>query len=157
MTLHILCLLAQTPVPPAGPDDDFAPMLLPVMLLLLAICLVLIGVGIVLALVGAACMAALVALGIVSSSAAVALWRRQATAGVRALHYQVCAAVGAPAGVVAWWAALALSGREMSLRWIVLYGLAAGTLAGLALAATGDWALRTAYRRLAGSRESIGR
>ncbi len=156
MILHALGLLAQTPAPTTGPDDDFAPMLLPVMLLVLAICLVLVGIGIVLALMGAACLAALAALGIVSSSAVIALWRRQVTAGVRALHYQVCAAVGAPAGVVAWWMALALAGREMSLRWIVLYGLAAGTLAGLTLAAAGDWVLRVAYRRLAGNREPVG-
>ena len=136
--------LAQQAVPP-GPDDNFGPFLL--LLGFLVVCLILIGVGIVLALAGMACVAALMTAGILSVSALVAVWRRQVAAGVRAFHYQVCAVLGVPSGIVGLWIASALSGREASLRWIILPGSVAGCLMGLVLAAAGDWTLRTIYRR----------
>lgn len=159
--LHPLCLLlgwfAQEPTPLQSlPDDDFSPMLLPLMFVVVAVCLVLMGIGVVLALMGIACAAILAALGIVSSSAVVALLRRRIFDGVRAFHYQVCAAVAAPAGVTLLWTASALFDLQMRLRFILPLGVLAGIVAGLSVAGMLDWTARTACRRLHSSFVSAG-
>src|SRR5947209_2441933 len=90
------------------PDNGFDPGLLFVALFFGAVLLVLVGIGIIMGLVCAVCAALFVALGIVSSSAIIAILRRRFSAGFRALHYQVLALVALPCGIGALWLGCAL-------------------------------------------------
>ena len=124
------------------------------MLIVIAICLILMGIGVALALMGIVCAAILVALGIISSSTIIAVLRRRVFAGVRAVHYQVCAAVAAPAGVTLLWAASAVFDLQMRLRSILAFGAVAGVIAGLVVAGAFDWSARVAYRRFLRMRDA---
>ena len=147
--LIVVGLLTQELTPP-GPaaSDDFSPLLFVMFLAALAVCLVLLGIGIVLALAGIVCTMILAALGIVASSAVAALLRRRVATGVRAFHYQACAALAAPAGVMLLWSASALCNLQMSPRSVLPLGLLAGCVTGLTVAGVFDWAARLAYHRL---------
>jgi len=144
-----LCLIADADLSP--PDNDFSPAVFFIVLCVFAVCLVIIGIGIVIGLVCAAVTAVLAALGIVSFSAMVALWQRRFSAGLRALHYQLCAlaALAAlPAGVGLLWLGSDLLGFHLRHRHILLAGVAGGAAAGLLVAAALDWFGRFAWQRL---------
>jgi predicted membrane-bound spermidine synthase len=137
------------------PDDDFSPAVFFAFLLICAVCLVLIGIGLVAALASLAFATLLVAFGIVSSSALIALFRRRFSAGFRAFHYQLCAAVVAPCGIAALWVGSSLFHFHFRHRYILVVGLLAGTVAGIALAFTLDRLFRLAYRRMGGGSEPL--
>lgn len=142
-------LLAMTDgVQSLPPDDDFSPAVCFVALCFFAACLVLVGIGVAIGLVGAAGVAALVAFGIVSSSAVVALWQRRFSAGLRALHYQLCAAAALPGGVCLLWLGSGFFGLHLRHRHVLLVGALAGVAAGLLLAGVLDRLGRFALRRL---------
>ncbi len=150
----VVHLLAQASPAPSDPADDFSPLIFVMLLVTLAACCFLLGVGLILTLVGIVCTAVLIALGLVSSSVVFALLRRRVSAGVRALHYQVCALMAAPAGVAL--VALASAGFRPGMSWrsILPLGVLAGCVAGLLVAGTCDWAARLAHRRLLPTRGS---
>ena len=129
------------------PDDDFAPGLFFGALFIVAVLLVLIGIGIVIGLVCAACAAAFVALGIVSSSALVAILRRRFSAGFRALHYQLLAVIALPCGIGVLWLGSALFEFHLRHRYVLLIGSAIGIMAGICIAFILDRFVRFAYRR----------
>jgi hypothetical protein len=130
------------------PDDDFSPGAFFILLVFGAVCLLLIGAGIVAALAFFAFVALLVVFGIVSASASIALFRRRFSAGFRALHYQLCAVVSAPCGIAAFWICASVFHLHCRHRYILLFGLLAGAVAGVVLAFTLDHLSRLAYRRL---------
>ncbi len=130
------------------PDDDFSPAVFFIMLCFFVVCLVLVGIGIAIGLVCLAFAAVLVALGIVSSSALVAIWQRRFSAGLRALHYQVCAAAALPGGVCLLWLGTDLFALHLRHRSILLVGALGGVAAGLLLAAVLDSFGRFVRRRL---------
>ena len=96
-------------------------------LLVLAIMLVLIGVGLVLGAAAVALTFALVAAGVVSSSVMIGVWRGKAQAGLRAFLLQCGIFAGIPAGMLCAWAATSLWEQINGTLVIVL---AAGGLAG---------------------------
>ena len=85
------------------PDNGFDPGLLFVALFFGAVFLILVGIGIVVGLACLACAGIFVALGIISSSALVAIFSRRFSVGLRALHYQLSALIGLPCGIGALW------------------------------------------------------
>lgn len=123
--------VASTTTPP---DDGFDPGLLFAALFFSAVLLVLIGAGIVVGLACLACAAIFIALGVVSSSALVALFRRRFSAGLRALHYQLSALVGLPCGVGALWLGCLLFDVHVRHRYILAIGSAIGIVAGVIIA-----------------------
>ena len=129
------------------PDDDFAPGLFFGALFFGLVLLVLIGIGIVIGLVCVACAAAFVALGIVSSSALIAILRRRFSAGFRALHYQLLAVIALPCGIGALWLGSALFEFHLRHRYVLLIGSAIGIMAGICIAFVLDRFVRFAYRR----------
>ena len=118
-------------------------------------CLVLIGIGIVLALAGLAFSALLVAFGIVSTSALVALIHRRFSSGLRALHYQLFALAAAPCGVIVLEFGAWLFHLHLRHRYILLFGLLAGVGAGVAIAFLFDRVARFVYHRFI-SRDKYG-
>jgi hypothetical protein len=132
----------------AEPADDFAPGLLLGVLFLLAVVLVLIGIGIIIGLVCVAFVGAMLALGLISSSALVAILRGRLSAGCRALHYQTLALIGVPFGIGVVWLGLYLCGTNLGTLWICLLGSAAGVLTGLCVAWILDRLAQLIYRRL---------
>lgn len=146
-TMTSVCAAAEV----AGavpPEDDFAPGLFIGALFICVVLLVLIGVGIVIGIVCAACATAFVGLGIISSSAFVAILRRRFSAGFRALHYQLSAVIGWPCGISALWLGRALFEFPLRNRDLLIFGSAGGILAGICLAFGLDRLVRLAYRRL---------
>lgn len=135
---------ASTTTPP---DDGFDPGPLFVALLFVAVLLVLIGIGIVVGLACLACAGIFVALGVVSSSALVALFRRRFSAGLRALHYQLLALLGLPCGVGALWLGCSLFDVHVRHRYIVATGSATGIVAGAIIAFILDRFFRFVYHR----------
>ena len=129
------------------PDDDFAPGLFFGAIFFVAVLLVLIGIGIVIGLVCVGCAAVFVALGIVSSSALIAILRRRFSAGFRALHYQLLAAIALPCGIGALWLSSALFEFHLRHRYILLIGSAIGIMAGICIASILDRFVRFVYRR----------
>jgi len=129
------------------PDDDFAPGLLFGALFFGAVLLVLIGIGIVVGLVGVAGAVAFIALGIVSSSALIAILQRRFSAGFRALHYQLLAVIGLPGGIGGLWLGSAMFEFHLRHRSIILIGAAIGIVSGICVAFVLDRFVRFAYRR----------
>ena len=126
-----------------APDDDFAPGLGIMALVMIVVCLILIGVGIVVGLAFMAIAAALAAAGIVSASVVVGLLKKRPSAAARALFLQLGGLGGAAAGGV-----LALAVRwlaEMDVHWG--WALAAGGLGGLAAGAAVALAFNFAWSR----------
>lgn len=129
-------------------DDGPDPGLLIFALLMLAVVMVLIGIGIVIGLLCIACAGAMIALGVLSSSALVALLRGRLSDGCRALHYQTLAVLGVPLGIGVFWLGGTLYGVSLQPRLILILGSAVGVLAGLGIAALLEAGARFAYRRL---------
>jgi hypothetical protein len=117
------------------------------MLLFAFVFLVLFGIGVGVGLACAACASLLVAMGIVSSSALVAMCRRRMSSGLRAFHYQICASLGIPAGVFLLSAASIAFDLRLRPRPLMLIGAGAGIAAGLLLAFVCDRLARLAYNR----------
>ena len=135
-------------------DDGFDPGLLFVALFFGAVLLVLVGIGIIIGLVCLACAAVFVALGIVSSSALIAILRRRFSAGFRALHYQVLALIALPCGIGALWLGCALFEFHLRHRYILAIGSAVGILAGISIAYILDLSIRFVYRRFVPASDS---
>lgn len=129
------------------PDDDFAPGLFIGALFIGAVLLVLTGIGIIIGFVCVACTVVFIAIGIVSSSALIAILRQRFSAGFRALHYQLLAVIALPCGVGALWLASALFEFHLRHRYILLIGSAVGIMAGSCVAFVLDRFVRFAYRR----------
>src|SRR5471030_1719351 len=123
MLTFVRSAAAATDTPP---DDGFDPGLLFAALFFGAVLLVLVGIGIVVGLACLACAAIFVALGVVSSSALVALFRRRFSAGLRALHYQLSALVGLPCGIGVLWLGCSLFDVHIRHRYILAIGAAIG-------------------------------
>lgn len=136
------------------PDDDFTPALFFFVLFVGAVLLVLIGIGIVIGLVGVACAGLFAALGIVSTSALIALLRRRFSAGFRAFHYQLSAVIAWPCGIGALWLGSALFEIHLRYRYILLIGSAVGIIAGLGSAFVLDRFVRFVYRRFVPASEA---
>ena len=135
-------MAASDTVPPA---DDFGS---PVALFVLAaVMLVLVGMGIVISLTFLACTAIFVGLGVISSSALVALFRRRFSSGLRALHYQLLALIGLPCGAGTLWLACSLFDVQIRQRYILAIGGAIGIVAGIIMALILDWSFRFVYHR----------
>ena len=145
-SLILVQLFAQA----GGVDDDFSPGLFFGVIFFGVILLVLIGVGIVVGLVCLACAATLAALGIVSTSAVVAIANRRFVSGLRALHYQLLALVGLPCGIVVFWFGCVLFHFPINHRHILLAGSGIGVLAGLVIAFVFDRLFRFAVSRILG-------
>jgi len=131
------------------PADDFSPMLFVMTMIALCVFIILIGIGIVLALVTAAFCFLLVTLGILSTSALTGIFRGKFSSGLRALHYQACAALALPAGIAIFWAISEILGSELPFPAILIIGSAAGICAGLVFAFVLDKAALILYRRFA--------
>ena len=125
-------LLLASSIPPH--DEGFFPAMLSITLCLAVVC--------------AAAAAALVGLGILSSSALVAVWQRRFSAGWRALHYQACAALGLPSGVGLLWLGSNLFALGLRSSDILLVGALSGMAGSLGLAAVLEGFGRFASRRL---------
>jgi hypothetical protein len=136
------------------PDDGFDPLLLFVALFFGAVFLVLVGIGIIIGLVCVACAAVFVALGVVSSSALIAILRRRFSAGFRALHYQVLALIALPCGVGVLWLGCALFDFHLRHRYILAIGSVVGILAGISIAYILDRFIRFVYRRFVPASDS---
>jgi len=129
------------------PDNGFDPGLLFVALFFGAVFLILVGIGIVVGLACLACAGIFVALGIISSSALVAIFSRRFSVGLRALHYQLSALIGLPCGIGALWLGCLLFDFHLRHRYILAIGSAIGIIAGIAIAFILDRFFRFVYRR----------
>ena len=134
-------------------DDGFDPALAVLVLFFGAVLFVLIGAGIIVGLVCVACAGVFVGLGIVSSSALIAILSRRFSAGFRALHYQLSAAIALPCGISALWLGSSLCGVHLRNRYIFLAGSAIGIVAGICLAFILDWFVRFVYHRFTSKSE----
>ena len=135
----------------AGMDDEpVSPMLLYVAFFFLA--LVMLIIGIILACVVIVCLAALGAMGMVSSAAVVGMIRQRASAGFRVFHYQVCLVIAVPCGVgaaflVRWITQTTMDGDN--LVWIGAgIGAAAGLVGAIVLDYIGQWIARRVKGRV---------
>lgn len=125
--------------PEVEPLEDFPdPLPLFVVFLFFGVCLVLVGIGMVLALAALALSGLLVAFGVISTSALIALARRRVSAGLRAFHYQLFAIACAPCGVIVFGLAAALLHFPIRHRYVLLFGLFAGISTGLTMAFLSD-------------------
>ena len=129
-------------------DNGFAPGLLFAVFFFCAVLLVLIGIGIAVGFACLACAAVFLGLGVISSSALIAIFRRRFSAGLRALHYQVLALVGLPCGIGALWLSCLLFSVHIRHRYILAIGSAIGITAGIVIAFILDRFFRLVYRRL---------
>lgn len=145
-SLILVQLFAQA----GGVDDDFSPGLFFGVIFFGVILLVLIGVGIVVGLVCLACAATLAVLGVVSSSAVIAIVNRRFSTGLRALHYQFLALVGLPCGIILFWFGCVLFQVHIRSLHILLAGSGIGVLAGLVIAFVFDRLFRFAVSRIRG-------
>jgi hypothetical protein len=151
--LLVSCLsnaFGTTVAPPYDPTDDFSPGLGLFALVAVMVVLILVGVGVAIAGLILASMAVIVSLGIVSSSALLAIYRRRFASGLRVFHYQVSAVATAPAGI----GTLALGSYLLNLslnnREILVVGSVAGICGGLLLAFALDRMVTWGFRRLLG-------
>jgi hypothetical protein len=135
-----------------GPADDFSPVIFFAMMIFLCVLLFLIvagiAAGIVVSIVAIVSAALLTALGIVSSSAFIGVFRRRFSSGLRALHYQICAVAAVPAGMGAVGLGSRILHASLPLHEILTVGAIAGVCAGLVLAFAFDILARIAYRHL---------
>jgi hypothetical protein len=132
----------------APPDYGFDPLLLFVALFFGGLLLVLVGVGVIVGLACLTCAAILVALGIISSSALIAMFQRRFSAGLRALHYQLLALFGLPCGIGTLWLGCWLFGIHISHLYMLAIGSAVGIIAGIIIAIILDRFFLFIIRRL---------
>ncbi len=130
------------------PRDDFSLMLFVIAFIAMCVVLFLVGVGIVAAAVAVASAAVLIALGIVSSSAVIGIFRRRFSSGFRALHYQLFAVAALPAGIGACWLITHFGNASLGLGGILGIGSVAGLCGGLLLAFVLDRLAGFGYRKL---------
>lgn len=130
---------------PHEPIDDFSPMLAIMAILAILVMIVVLCICLVLAAITAVCLLALIALGILSTSALTGILRRKFSSGLRALHYQACAAIALPVGAALAWLAVWLFDFTQNLPAALAIGGLAGVLAGLTIAYILDRAAMAAY------------
>jgi hypothetical protein len=152
LILVVNLMLVATSVAAESPgtnqtDNGFAPGLLLMLLVVVLAVLVLIGFGMAVGTVCIACAAIFVALGVVSSSALVALWKRRFSAGLRALHYQLSALIGLPCGIGVFWAGCLLLNLQLRHRYILAVGSLIGVTMGVLMAFILDRFCRFLFRR----------
>ncbi len=132
----------------ADPDDGFGPMLMfGIVVIFGCVALSLVGIGIVVAATAALALAAMTMLGIISTSVLTGIFKRRFSTGIRAFHYQLCAALGVPAGVgVLWFGTrfFRIQTRDRDALWI---GAVSGICGGLILAFIFEQVMRVACRR----------
>lgn len=123
-----------------------APGMAIVSLILAVVILILVGVGVALGLVACAVTAALIGLGVVSSSVVVGMRSGRPADGVRVFLLQCGILAGVPAGAFcAWLASTLMTDLEGAVDWQVLVcGGLGGALAGILLALS----LNAMWRRL---------
>lgn len=119
---------------PVDPSDDFSPMLALMALLAVLVMLIVLGICLAIAAITAVCLLVLIALGILSTSALTGLLRRKFSSGLRALHYQACAAIALPVGAALAWLAIWLFDTTAHLPTALAIGAFSGICAGLAIA-----------------------
>ncbi len=117
------------------------------MLLGFALALFIAGLGFGFAIFTAGCAALLVAIGIVSSSVLIGVLRRRISAGVRAFHYMMCAAIAAPVTVGVVLLARTIIPIKLSTAQLCVFGSISGILGGLFLAGQLDILARIVRRR----------
>src|SRR5438876_750660 len=122
---------AGTPSGSPASDDDFSPMLFFMLLVFLAVCLVLLGIGIVVGVCGIALVAFLTAVGVISSSVAVGLFRKRFSAGWRAFLVLSCVAAFIPCGIAVSWLVNHFAQLSSQTRWIIGVGAASGLIIGV--------------------------
>ena len=114
----------------------------PAALIFLVVALILIGVGIVIGLLAAGLAAALLGVGVVSTSVFVALFRRSSLAGIRAFLLQCGLLAGIPAGVLCAWLARSVI-DTYDAGWLVfVYGALGGAISGVVIALLVDAVVR---------------
>lgn len=147
-TLLFLLLTATTTLGAEvtiDPSADFSPILALMAILAILVMLVLLGICLAVAVITAVCLLVLIALGILSTSALTGILRRKFSSGLRALHYQVCAAIALPVGAALAWLAVWLSGSTSHLPAALAIGAISGICAGLTIAYILDRAAMAAY------------
>lgn len=136
---------AQAAEAPIDPSDDFSPMMAFMAVLLILVMLILLGICLAVAVITAICLLILVALGILSTAALTGILRRKFSSGLRALHYQACAAIALPVGAALAWLGVWLLGSTSHLPFALAIGALAGICAGLSIAYILDRAAVAAY------------
>lgn len=121
--------------------------------ILMCVMLFLVGAGMVAAAIAVASAAVLIALGIVSSSALIGIFRRRFSSGFRALHYQIFAVAALPGGIGACWLIAHLGNASLGLVGILAIGSIAGICGGLLLAFVLDRLAGLVLRKLGSLRE----
>ena len=131
---------------PIDPSDDFSPMLFLMAVLAILVMLVVLGICFAVAAITAVCLLVLIALGILSTSALTGILRRKFSSGLRALHYQACAAIALPVGAGLAWLAVWLFDSTSHLPVAIAIGSVSGICAGLTIAYILDRAAMIAFR-----------
>lgn len=117
-------------------------------LIAFVVVLILIGIGIAIGLVACALLAALIGLGVISSSFIVGLRSGRPADGIRVFLLQCGMIAGIPAGAVCAWLAATLS-RELegTIDWpVIVFGGLGGALAGIVVALCLDHISRRLHR-----------
>jgi hypothetical protein len=111
----------------------------------IVIMLLMLGVGLAVGLLMLAALAALVSLGVVSSSVIVGFWKRRTLAGVQAFLVQCGVLAGAPTGAACAWAAWHVWPSIHGDAQVLLAGAIGGATGGLLIA----WLASTAASHIA--------
>ena len=115
-------------------------------LIFLVVALILIGVGLAVGVAACAITAALVGIGVLSSSVIIGLVTRRPAAGVRAFLLQCALLAGIPAGILCAWLAHSIWSAA-GPGWLVsLYGALGGAVAGLVIALLLDFIFQRVHR-----------
>jgi hypothetical protein len=142
LTLPVFAAAAEVPMEPV---DDFSPMLFLMAILGILVMLVVLGICLAVAAITAVCLLVLIALGILSTSALTGLLRRKFSSGLRALHYQACAAIALPVGAALAWLGVWFFNSSAHLPSALAIGALSGVCAGLTIACVLDRAAMTAF------------
>lgn len=146
----------NAPALPPAETGGFAPGLLLMVLAMIVACLFLVGFGAVVCMVICALTGALAALGILSSSVAIAFLRRSPASGFRALFIQIGAAAGIPCGVGAMWLVTWLIDAQWSTTARLVVGGGCGLGCGVVVALLFNLAWSRLARWLLGKYENRG-
>jgi hypothetical protein len=145
--LFLFSAVAHGAQQPLDPSDDFTPMLFLFAVIGICIVFLVLGAGIAATVVIGGCAGVLILFGVISSAAFVGIIRRRFSSGVRALHYQLCAITGLPAGLGTMWLCSHLFRVHLGYREVLLIGSLSGICAGLIFAFLCDRLAGAAYRR----------
>jgi len=143
LTLPAFAADAEVPIEPV---DDFSPILYLMAIVAILVMLVVLGICLAVAAISAVCLVVLVALGILSTSALTGILRRKFSSGLRALHYQACAAIALLVGAGLAWLAARLFGSPSHLPAAIVIGAISGICAGLTIAYILDRAAAATYQ-----------